>query len=150
MLIKKNKAEFLNCNLAGFGHTEGYMVLDELKPGTRLTMVREDENKHDHEAIALFYGETHVCYIPRQANSMLATFMDYGYADIFECAVTSVDKDEHPNEQVQIRVNLFVDKPCRRVTTHASAATKRGSTVPLKAASVPRSPLSPVKSVGKL
>lgn len=107
MLIKKNKAEFLNCNLAGFGHTEGYMILDELKPGTRLTMVREDENKHDHEAIALFYGETHVGYIPRQANSMLATFMDYGYADIFECVVTSVDKDEHPNEQVQIRVNLL-------------------------------------------
>lgn len=107
MLIKKNKAEFLNCNLAGFGHTEGYMVLDQMKPGDKLTMIREDENKHDCEAIALFYGDMHVGYIPRQANSQLAMFMDFGYTDIFECVITSVDKDEHPNEQVLIRVNLL-------------------------------------------
>jgi len=107
MLIKKNKAEFLNCNLAGFGHTEGYLVLDQMKPGDRLTMMREDENKYDHEAIALFYGDQHVGYIPKQLNSQLAMFLDFGHADIFECVITSVDKDEHPNEQVQIRVNLL-------------------------------------------
>lgn len=55
MELKKNKAEFLNCNLAGFGHTEGYLVLDEMRPGDKLYMVREDENKHDLDAIALFY-----------------------------------------------------------------------------------------------
>lgn len=54
MLIKKNKATFLNCHLAGFGHTEGYLVLDQMKPGDKLMMVREDENKYDHNAIALF------------------------------------------------------------------------------------------------
>lgn len=107
MLIKKKKAEFLNCNLAGFGHTEGFTVLDQLKPGTKLTMVREDENRHDPDAIAIFYGELHIGYIPRQANSQLSMFLDFGHADLFECVVTSVDKDEHPNEQVQIRVNLL-------------------------------------------
>lgn len=40
MLLKKAKAEFLNCNLAGFGHTEGYLVLDEMCPGDKLYMVR--------------------------------------------------------------------------------------------------------------
>ena len=94
MLIKKNKATFLNCHLAGFGHTEGYLVLDQMKPGDKLMMVREDENKYDHNAIALFYAQ-------------LAMFLDYGYGDIFECVITSVDKDEHPNHQVQIRINLL-------------------------------------------
>ena len=59
MELKKNKAEFLNCNLAGFGHTEGYLVLDEMRPGDKLYMVREDENKHDLDAIALFYVPKH-------------------------------------------------------------------------------------------
>lgn len=137
MLLKKAKAEFLNCNLAGFGHTEGYLVLDEMCPGDKLYMVREDENKHDLDAIALFYipkkelpkdaelltlslgkpkkagaqertvAALHVGYIPSASNKQLALLMDYGHKDIFECVITSVDKDEHPNQQVQIRVNLL-------------------------------------------
>ena len=137
MLLKKNKAEFFNCNLAGFGHAEGYLVLDEMRPGDRLYMVREDENKHDSNAIALFYvpkkelpkdtelftislgkqkktdgqertvAALHVGYIPSNSNKQLAMLMDYGHKDIFECLITSIDKDEHPNQQVQIRVNLL-------------------------------------------
>lgn len=107
MLIKKNKTEFLNCNLAGFGHTEGYLVLDQMRPGDKLTMFHEDENRFDHNAIALFYNDLHVGYIPSGCNKQLADFLDNGYSDIFECVITSVNKDEHPNNQVRIRVNLL-------------------------------------------
>jgi len=107
MLIKKNKAEFLNCNLAGFSHTEGYMVLDDMKPGQLLTMIREDENKFDKEAIALFYHDLHVGYIPACENGELAMLMDYGWSELFECRITQVNKEAHPEHQVQIRVNLL-------------------------------------------
>lgn len=107
MLIKKNKETLLTCNVAGFGHTEGYLVLDQLKPGDKLTMMREDENKFDHNAIALFYKELHIGYIPQQHNNLFATMMDFGYADIFECIITSIDTREHPNNQIHIRVNLL-------------------------------------------
>lgn len=140
MELKKNKAEFLNCNLAGFGHTEGYLVLDEMRPGDKLYMVREDENKHDLDAIALFYvpkhelpkdtqlfsislgkpkkanaqertvEALHVGYIPGRDNTQLAQLMDFGHKDIFECVITYVDKEAHPNQQVQIRVNLLEKK----------------------------------------
>lgn len=157
MLLKKNKAEFLNCNLAGFGHTEGYALLDRMHAGDHLLMVREEENKHDHDAIALFYvpeqqlpvdvetyllqigaqGEIHVVdeltvaeavvqgkskshrkttvavhvgYIPASSNTQLAMFMDYGHQGIFECVITSINKEVHPNQQVQIRVNLLRQK----------------------------------------
>ncbi|MCM1035510.1 MAG: HIRAN domain-containing protein [Paludibacter sp.] len=93
--------------MTGFGYTEGYLVLDRMQPGDKLTMIREDENKYDHEAIALFYGELHVGYIPKRFNSQPAMLMDFGYAEILECVITSVDKEAHPNEQVQIRVNLL-------------------------------------------
>lgn len=137
MQIKKNKKEFINCNLAGFDHTEGYLVRDQMKPGDELIMVREDENKYDKEAVALFYvpkkelpedtlthtvkiKETvdnkviekevealHVGYIAAHFNTQLANFLDFGYKDIFECVITSVDKEKHPNQQVQVRVNLL-------------------------------------------
>ena len=157
MLLKKNKAELLNCNLAGFGHTEGYSILDRMHAGDRLQMVREDDNRHDHDAIALFYvpeqqlpgnidthllqisehGEVrvvdeltnaqpaakskskpqrktleavHVGYIPASSNTQLAMFMDYGHQSIFECVITSINKEVHPNQQVQIRVNLLRKK----------------------------------------
>lgn len=126
MLIKKNKAEFLSGNLAGFGHADGHLVLKEMHPGDKLIMVREDENKHDHEAVALFYrpkneipegacehnvekckNAVHVGYIPANLNSELSTFMDLGHEDIFECVITNINREAHPNEQIQIRVNLI-------------------------------------------
>lgn len=159
MLLKKNKSEFLNCNLAGFGHTEGYLVLDEMRPGDKLYMVREDENKHDLDAIALFYvpknelpkdtqthlinfdgkkyvacegpvnpdvaapskkrktqhkeegiKALHVGYIPASNNNQLASMLDMGYAEIYECVITYIDKEAHPNQQVQIRVNVLENK----------------------------------------
>ena len=162
MLLKKNKSEFLNCNLAGFGHTEGYLVLDEMRPGDKLIMIREDENKHDNDAIALFYvpkhklpedvqtyligfdGRRHIVYeekrqfdaktdlaapgkkkkavkddevmalhvgyIPANSNHQLAMMLDMGYETIYECVITSIDKESHPNQQVQIRVNVLENK----------------------------------------
>lgn len=126
MLIKKNKAEFFNCNLAGFGHADGFLVLKEMRPGDKLLMLREEDNPHDHDAIALFYvpkgefpkGATkhnvdkfkhalHVGYIPASENSQLSTFLDMGYIDAFECIITNINRDAHPNCQVQLRVNLL-------------------------------------------
>jgi len=52
----------------------------------------------------------HVGYIPGRDNTQLAQLMDFGHQDIFECVITSVDKEVHPNQQVQIRVNLLKKK----------------------------------------
>ena len=126
MLLKKSKAEFISCNLAGFGHADGHLVLKEIRPGDKLLMCREEDNKHDHEAIALFYvpkGEwpqgackhnvekfkhaIHVGYIPAAHNSQLAMFMDYGHEDIFDCTIININRDAHPENKVQIRVSLL-------------------------------------------
>ena len=44
MKIKKQKELFLSCNVAGFAHYEGCIVFSELQIGTKLHLVREDEN----------------------------------------------------------------------------------------------------------
>ena len=126
MLIKKNKVEFINCNLAGFSHADGHLVLNEMHPGDKLLMVREEDNKHDHDAIALFYlpeggfpqgaamhnieqykDAVHVGYIPAAHNGELAMFMDMGYTGIFECTIININRDAHPEQKVRLRVSLL-------------------------------------------
>ena len=56
MRIKTNKEHFLSCNVAAFTYHEGCEVFDKLKVGKRVTLVREDENPYDHNAVAIFFG----------------------------------------------------------------------------------------------
>ena len=89
-------------------------------------MVREEDNKHDHDAIALFYtpkgafpqgaakhnieqckDAVHVGYIPASQNEEPAMFMDMGYGDILECTIININRDAHPEQKVQIRVSLL-------------------------------------------
>ena len=71
-----------------------------------MTLVREDENPYDHNAVAIFFGETHIGYIPRRQNESIAKFLDLGYGDIFEARIQSVDAAAHPEEQVNIVIYL--------------------------------------------
>lgn len=122
----------MNCNLAAFEHYDGYAVMPQMKVGDLLYMVREDENKYDHNAIALFYvpkkdmpqgvdifpipvqgkevKAVHVGYIPAVSNSELAMMFDFGHSDIFECRIAAINPEEHPNQQIRIRINLLRKK----------------------------------------
>ena len=87
MKIKKQKELLISCNVAGFSHYEGCIVFDQLKIGSQLRLVREDENAYDHDAVAIFYGETHIGYVPSSKNEQLATMLDLGHDDLFEVYV---------------------------------------------------------------
>lgn len=104
MKIKKQKELFLSCNVAGFAHYEGCIVFNELQIGTPLHLVREDENAYDHDAVAIFYGDTHIGYVPGSKNEQLATLLDLGYSDLFEVYVQRLDATSHPEQQVHIGI----------------------------------------------
>lgn len=106
MKIKSDKEYFRSCNVAAFTYCQGCEVFDKLKIGKKVRLVREDENAHDPKAIAVFFGDTHIGYIPRQQNDDLAKFFDLGYADIFEARIQSVDPTAHPEQQVSIVIYL--------------------------------------------
>jgi hypothetical protein len=104
MKIKKQKELFVSCNVAGFTHYDGCVVFNELKIGTPLQLVREDENAYDHDAVAIFYGNTHIGYVPSSKNEQLASMLDLGHSDLFEVYVQSIDSTAHPEEQVHIGI----------------------------------------------
>lgn len=104
MKIKKQKELFLSCNVAAFSHYEGCTVFNELHIGSQLCLIREDENAYDHDAVAIFYGNTHIGYVPGSKNEQLASMLDLGHGDLFEVYVQRLDPTAHPEQQVHVGI----------------------------------------------
>jgi len=96
----------LNFDIAGFSYWDGAMVLCELMPGKRLRLVREEDNQFDPYAIAIWYGESKLGFVPRDLNHDLSKFLEMGYGDIFDTRVQRVDPTEHPEHQVSVIIYL--------------------------------------------
>lgn len=97
---------FLNFNIAGFTYWEGCLVLDKLKPGTKLELLREEDNKFDPYAVAVYYGDAKLGFVPRSDNHQLSKFLEMGYSELFDARVQRVSPDEHPENQVGVIVYL--------------------------------------------
>jgi hypothetical protein len=64
--------------LAGFVYYDGSAVWEKMKPGDRLTLVREPGNAHDANAVRLEWQGHMLGYVPRRDNADLARQMDHG------------------------------------------------------------------------
>lgn len=82
------------------------MVINELKPGAKLDLVRDAHNPFDPRAVAIYYGNTKLGYIPKNHNEDISTFLDMCHTDLFDARVQSVSPDNHPESQV--RVVIFI------------------------------------------
>lgn len=96
----------MNTNVAGTTHIPDIVTLaGRLKPGDRLFLLREPQNKYDSNAIlVLNQKEQKLGYIPKANNPMLAKMMDEGlplYAD--------VDAVEQNGSWVKIAINVFLN-----------------------------------------
>ena len=96
----------LNCNIAGFTYGEGCIVMEELKVGTELTLVRDKYNKFDPLAIAVYYKNSKLGYIPQKKNEALCVFLDMGYDAIFVSRISCINKETHLEKQVFINEYL--------------------------------------------
>ena len=68
----------LECLVAGTSFRKLDKVDNELNKKVKLTMKREADNKFDNFAIALWFNQTKVGYVPREKNEVIARLMDAG------------------------------------------------------------------------
>ena len=104
----EKRSHFLHTNIAGFMYWDGYEVFDRLRAGTKLALVRECDNRHDSDAVAIYYKNCKLGYIPGCENEVFAKFLDMGHTDIFEAVVCRVCPDAHPEKQ--IFVNIYIKR----------------------------------------
>ena len=113
---EKEKMYLMSCHLAGRMYHDADEVWDKLKIGTKLRLVRDEDNRYDPKAIAVVYDSIEedktfiLGYIPRSDNFTLSVLLDMGWTHIFECRICQVSPDAHPEQQIQLVIKVKRNK----------------------------------------
>ena len=75
---------------------------ENLKIGTKLQFEREADNKFDPYAVAIYYNDLKLGFIPRGENHDISKFLDMGWGDMYEARIHRITPDAHPEEQVEV------------------------------------------------
>ncbi|MDR1974144.1 MAG: HIRAN domain-containing protein [Bacteroidales bacterium] len=102
-MISRN---FLTTHIAGFAYYDGIDVFDSLKIGTRLSLKAEPENPKDCNAVAIFFDDTMLGYIPASKNELLSLFLRLGHTNLFEVRINQVDPVAYSERQIGIVVRI--------------------------------------------
>ena len=89
-------------SIAGIEYYEALFVINELKIGDKLTLKAEPKNIHDENAVAIYYKDVKLGYIPRSANYSISVLLNANW-NIFETYIQKIDKDN-----LEIYVAVFV------------------------------------------
>ncbi len=102
------RRHFVNFDIAGFSYWDGAIVFGELKIGTELRLERESDNQYDPKAVAIYYGEHKLGFVPRTCNDAISKLCEAGYSEIFEARINKISPEEDPEDQIGVIVNLTV------------------------------------------
>ena len=105
------KLFFMDCHLAGRKYYDADEVWEQLKVGTVLKLERDKENRTDANAVMVVYNDKDgedfkLGYIPRTDNETIASLLEMGWTDIFECRISKLNPDAHPENQVLLTIKI--------------------------------------------
>lgn len=108
--MKAHQTFFMDCHLAGRKYYDADIVWDYLRVGQKLRLERETDNPHDPYAVQVVYtkdGEDYLIgYIPRNDNRDLAGVLEMGWTEMFDCRISSINPDTHPENQVRLTISI--------------------------------------------
>ncbi|RYY46941.1 MAG: hypothetical protein EOO06_13445 [Chitinophagaceae bacterium] len=116
------KIYLLQCFVAGFRFHRGMELLPMLQEGDLLELRREPENKHDEFAIALYWQQEMVGYLPAACNELLSRLMDAQALPLL-AGITHLDRSVKPWENVAIAV-YFLQPEKKDLPPHAAYLTQ--------------------------
>jgi hypothetical protein len=91
--------------LAGFQYHRASAIWPFLREGEPLHLKREPTNPHDRHAVAVWFRNEHLGYVPRRENRTLATLMDQGERP--QATLIRLLDEENPWRKIRIRVELI-------------------------------------------
>jgi hypothetical protein len=96
----------LDCHIAGFAYYDGLDAIDCLKLGAVVTLKSEPENPYDHNAVAIYFENTKLGYIPKYKNGDVSNLLYFGHGDILTAMINSVNREAEPERQFRIVIKL--------------------------------------------
>ena len=91
--------------LAGFRYYAAAEVWHELRVGHRLELLREADNPHDANAVAVAWRGRKLGYVPRRDNGVLAWGLDRG--ERLQARISRLAP--HPNPARRIEIEVFAE-----------------------------------------
>jgi hypothetical protein len=88
--------------VAGIEYYEAFRVIDKLKPNVLVKLVPDEKNIHDENAVAIYFQDYKLGYVPRSANYSIARILKAGW-NIFEAYIQYVNPYEY-----KIGIAVFV------------------------------------------
>ena len=101
-----NKRHFIHGNIAGFTYWDGAEVFCQLEIGILLRLQQEADNRFDPYAVAIYFGDFKLGFVPRNQNKEVCKFLEMGYDDLFEVRINRLSPEEHPENQVGFIIHL--------------------------------------------
>ncbi len=89
-------------HIAGFSYWDGCEAFEHLKIGTKLQLIREEDNRFDPYAVAIYHDDYKLGYIPSSENHDISKYLDMGLGYIYEVRITRIMPDAHPEQQVEV------------------------------------------------
>jgi len=90
--------------IAGFQFHRGDAIWASLDVGEELALVRESSNTHDPDAVAVYFHEQMLGYVPRGDNRAIAQMLDRG--ESLEARISKLLDDGEPWERIRITITL--------------------------------------------
>ena len=92
--------------LAGSQYYALSSVWDDIRPGDKLLLKREAQNRHDANAIRVEWNGHQLGYVPRAENRALAAAMDRG--EKVEARVAKLKQHRNPWQRVEFEVYVVL------------------------------------------
>ena len=113
--MKAKKLFFKECHLAGARYNDLDEVFEELRVGTELELVRDEDNRYDRNAVAVVYHQVDdegliedylIGYIPRDENETIAALLEMGWGEVFRCTICRINPEAHYEQQIHLKISI--------------------------------------------
>lgn len=85
-------------SIAGFQYHQGETAWPGMKIGDALTLVRQSHNPHDARAVAVYWRDAMIGFVPRAENTAVAQMLDRG--EPLCAAIIHLKQDADPWQRV--------------------------------------------------
>ncbi|MDO4778743.1 MAG: HIRAN domain-containing protein [Tissierellia bacterium] len=97
---------FIDFYVRGFRYYDGLEVINQMKIGDSLELVHENDNPYDSHAVAIYYDNHKIGYIPREENEIISRFIAFGHNDLFEVKIQYKNLENPIDKQVRAVIKI--------------------------------------------
>jgi len=103
------KEHLAHFTIAGFTYYDGALAFSKLKIGTKLELKPEENNPFDARAVALYYKDYKLGFVPKSENRIIYKLLKIGMVNNLRAVIQQLDSREHPEKQVMVVIHLLND-----------------------------------------